>query len=246
MRRNGLNPEDIFIKRIQNALLQKSIAGWRRRGKLLLDINCGDGRYLRKLWQNGFDVTATEADHTLRKRAQSVMHDRAEIYAAHDTHLPFEDKAFDWAVVHIMRPPKHLKEILEEAVRVAGHGLAVTFWNATSPIFLFSQSAALRVQPISWFTVWNTLRSTGEGTVSTRSTLLFPYRMFHNCPSLYFSPKTSCLPIGAWATLRLDMSPQSTVTPLALPTRLRKIPRFEPVLESTAPRVGRNNIRARS
>ncbi|MBR4741591.1 MAG: class I SAM-dependent methyltransferase, partial [Desulfovibrio sp.] len=96
--KSPLNPDDIFIRRIQNNLLHHSLAGWRRRGKMLLDINCGGGRFLRSLWHSGFDVTATEENFKYRQHAAHIMKGVAEIYAAHPTHLPFEDDFFDWAV----------------------------------------------------------------------------------------------------------------------------------------------------
>ena len=227
-----LNTEDIFIRRIQNSLLQSTISGWRRRGKTLLDINCGDGRFLRPLWHAGFDVTATEANANLRARAAQAMGERAEIYAAHDTDLPFDNNEFDWAVLHLTSQTEDvLQDEVREASRIAAHGLAVTFWNTSSPVFLCS-GRSTTVHGLSWFTVKTALSSLQAGSVTTRTTLLFALPILRrHWPKLFFNSWKIRLPLGAWATLRLDMSPRSTVTPLVLPTKLRKIHRFEPVLE---------------
>ncbi len=236
MRGLRFTPEDIFIRRIQNALLQECISTWRRRGKKLLDINCGDGRILRKLWHNGFDVTATEADAAKRAHAATHMGHRAEIYAALDTHLPFEDGQFDWAVLHLYHSsPETLKAVLAEAIRVAAHGLTVLFWNTSAPIFCsYCQQSCRQIalQGAPWFQVWRALHEVGEGSITTRSTLLFAFSFLRRrCPRLFYSSFSTRLPLGAWTILRLDMSPQSAVTPLVLPTRVRKMPPLEPVLE---------------
>lgn len=233
MRIPGFNPEDIFIRRIQNALLQESIAGWRRRGKMLLDINCGDGRFLRPLWHNGFDVTATETDATLRARAAAALRNHAEIYAASDTHLPFEDASFDWAVLHITRSDtKTLQPAIAEAARVCAHGLAVTFWNTTAPVFMLTPSLWKHCPGIAWISVWLALQSLNAGTVTSRTTLLFSFAFLRRLwPKLYFNSLKTRLPLGAFATLRLDMTAQSSVTPLALPTHRRRMNRLEPLLE---------------
>ena len=228
-----LNPDDIFIRRIQNALLQHCIAGWRRRSKTLLDINCGDGRFLRSLWHIGFDVTATEASYDQRLQAARNLGQRAEIYAADDTDLPFDNNQFDWAVLHLSTTPlTHLDDALKEAARVCEHGLAVTFWNSFSPVLLCHSTKQTPINAYSWFTIRQTLRSLQLGSINTASTLLFAFDIFRKyCPKIFFNSWKTRLPFGAWTTIRLDMSPRSTVTPLLLPTRLRKYHNFEPVLE---------------
>ncbi|MBQ7618034.1 MAG: methyltransferase domain-containing protein [Desulfovibrio sp.] len=228
----SLNPEEIFIRRIQNSLLQQSIAGWRRRGKTLIEINCGDGRFSRTLWQAGFDVTATEADFNLRTLAASSLAGRTEIYAANELDLPFDHNEFDWAVLHLeSTKSSELKEVFQEASRVAAHGVVVTFWNACSPVFLLA-GRKLWGKSYSWFSVQAALRALKVGSLTTRTTLLFAWPILRRIwPRLFFSSVKTRLPLGAWATLRLDLSPRSTVTPLMLPTKLRKLNRFEPVLE---------------
>ncbi len=234
MRSTKLNPDDIFIRRIQNALLQSGIAGWRRRGKTLLDINCGDGRFLKSLWHAGFDVSATELNFRLRTQAAQSMGRHAEIFAAQDNDLPFDNASFDWVVLHLRADSDSeiLEEVLNEAVRVAGHGLCVTFWNSVSPVCFLQKGLTTSLGCFNWWKVRHILRRASRGRLTTKSTLLFafsPFRRFW--PKLFFNTWKTRLPLGAWTTIRLDMTPQSTLTPLVLPTRFHKITGFEPVLE---------------
>ncbi|MCR4667088.1 MAG: class I SAM-dependent methyltransferase [Desulfovibrio sp.] len=230
--KTGLNPGEIFIKRIQNALLHHAISGWRRRSRTLLDINCGDGSFLRHLWHSGFDVTGTEPSYENRQEAAKKLGEHAEIYAASETHLPFDDNQFDWVVIHLGKTPRdQLEKALEEAARVAGHGLAVTFWNTASPVLLL-HGQKTNLGGYSWLRVRQTLRRLQPGSVTTFSTLLFAFDFFRKpLPKLFFNSWKTHLPLGAWTTIKLDMTPQSAVTPLLLPTNLRKINSFEPVLE---------------
>ena len=233
-----INPDEMFIRRIQQHLLLHSVAGWPRRGKTLIDINCGDGRFLKNLWQMGFDVSATESVRTLRVAAANSLGDRAEIAAAQDSDLPYENNYFDWAVLHIRsNDVKRLNQAISEAIRVAELGLAVTFWNSTAPAFIFNKNKTTQSQSLSWYAVWSTLRNLHEGTLTTHSTLLAAFApLRHILPRLYFQSWQTRLPLGAWTIIRLDLSPRHTVTPLFIRTNRRKIDQnLEPILECQWP-----------
>ena len=79
----------------QQNLLQQCLAGWPRRKKTLLEINCGQGAFSPLLWECGFDLTVTEVRPEQRTQTAAVMGARAEILAAADDYLPFEDDFFD-------------------------------------------------------------------------------------------------------------------------------------------------------
>ena len=237
MRSTRLNPDELFIRRIQNALLQSSIADWRRRGKTLLDINCGDGRFLKSLWHAGFDVSATELNFRLRTLAAQSMGRHAEIFAAQDNDLPFDNASFDWVVLHLKaeNDSEILEDVLNEACRVASLGLCLTFWNSASPVCFLQKGLSASLGSFNWWHVRRMLLRTDRGCLTTKSTLLFafaPLRRFW--PKLFFNTWKTRIPLGAWTTIRLDMSPKSTLTPLVLPTRFRKMTGLEPVLECKA------------
>ena len=233
----SLNPDEMFIQRIQRDLLLQSVAGWQRRGKNLLEINCGDGRFLKNLWHMGFDVSGVESSSKLRTWASNSLKDRAEIFAGEDFDLPFEDSYFDWAVLNVKSNDlKRLAQAMSEAIRVAELGLAVTFWNKNSPVLRFNSKGKIKNQEVSWWSIWNQLRKLHGGTLTTRSTLICAFAPFrHLCPHLYFKSWKSRFPLGAWTVIRLDLSPRHTVTPLFLRTNLRKINNLEPVLEYHEP-----------
>lgn len=84
-----------FALSLQMRLLQQCLAAWPRRGKSLLEVNCGEGLFLSLLWECGFDVTGTELTPALRARAAATAPAGTEVEAAADDHLPFEDNAFD-------------------------------------------------------------------------------------------------------------------------------------------------------
>ena len=122
-----------FALSLQMRLLQQCLAAWPRRGKSLLEVNCGEGLFLSLLWECGFDVTGTELTPALRARAAATAPAGTEVEAAADDHLPFEDNAFDWVVLHVTAADGDgLAASAREALRVAARGLTVTFWNAAS------------------------------------------------------------------------------------------------------------------
>ena len=227
----------MFIRSIQRHLLLHSVAGWQRRGKTLIDINCGDGRFLKNLWHIGFDVSAAEASRQLRQAAANSLGDRAEIAAADDVDLPFEDNYFDWAVLHICdNDLERLNQSISEAIRVAELGLAVTFWNSLSPAMLFNRNPKTKRHSLPWYAVWNALRRCHAGALTTYSTLLCAFApLRHLFPRFYFKSWQTKLPIGAWTIIRLDLSARHTVTPLLLRTNIRKINNLEPIMECQLP-----------
>ena len=69
-----------YALHMQKQLVQHCLAPWPRRGRTLLEVNCGRGELLPLLWEYGFDMTATEHNPELRAEA-SRMADRAEVLA---------------------------------------------------------------------------------------------------------------------------------------------------------------------
>ena len=115
----------------QQNLLQQCLAGWPRRGKTLLEINCGQGAFSPLLWECGFDLTVTELRPEQRTQAAAVLGARAEILAAADDYLPFEDNFFDCAVLHLAAgDTKKIDAAVHEALRVSSRGIAVPFGTA--------------------------------------------------------------------------------------------------------------------
>ena len=222
-----------FAADMQRRLVLRSLAAWPRRGRALLDVNCGDGAFLPLLGDCGFDLTATEADHEARRHAARAPL-CVEILAAQASHLPWGADAFDYVVLHLDHVGADaVEDMVAEAFRVAAAGLAVTFWNAAS-LPLLGRGRRFRPFAVSWWRVWRAMKRLRGGSLSGASVLAGPCRTwraesrFSRCNGVLPWP-----PLGAWALLRLDLAPGRPVTPLPLPLSLRAHPMSgpEPVLE---------------
>lgn len=207
----------------QQDLLRAVLAPWTRRGAGLLQINCGDGAFLPMLWDGGFDLAACEHDAALRARAAGRAPRGAEILAAADDHLPFDDGEFDWTAIYVdAASPDRLEASLREARRTARRGMAAMFWNAFSLaglIWRLSPGGA-PVRPQSWRRIRRILRGECPGTITCRSILLGPPALWRGRSRTRTFPAPRVpLPIGAWCILRCDFRPARPLT--GLPLRLR-------------------------
>lgn len=236
MKRWHWNAKGLSALDKQQNLLQHSLAVWPRRGKTLLEVNCGQGILSPLLWECGFDLTATELRPELRTRAAAVMGSRAEITAAADDHLPFEDSSFDGVVLHLSGGDKKKMEVaVREALRVTSGGLAVTFWNSASLAYLLHCLQG-RKDPwpgpvYSWWRVWRMLKEMGGGKACGMSTLAGPRCLWNSSCSLGGCIRKLPLPLGAWCVVRLDLGPARPVTPLPLKIKGQRLRRPEPALE---------------
>lgn len=225
-----------FVRAMQFSLLQKALAPWPRRSAPLLEINCGDGAFLRMLWRCGFDLVATEPDMRLRIQAQNRPVPDCDIRSARDDNLPFEEDSFDWAILHLrLRTKNSLDAAIREALRIARRGIMVTFWNQYSLAALLarmsSKKAASFPETVSWRMVWSSLRSTRARSVTTLSTLCGPQFTWSGRSSLAaINSWLSSFPVGAWCISRLDFGARYPATPL--PLRFAKtLPQPQPALE---------------
>ncbi|MGE9985670.1 class I SAM-dependent methyltransferase [Desulfovibrio sp. SGI.169] len=232
-------PAGRFALSLQMRLLQQSLAAWPRRGARLLEVNCGEGLFLPLLWECGFDVTGTEHAPDLRARAVINAAARAEVEAAADDCLPFEDNDFDWVVLHVAAADADaLAASVGEALRVAARGLAVTFWNTASlPGICRRLSGRKTVWPApghSWWRVWRLIKAFRTGRLTSLSTLAGPMCTWNRqCVAAPCNTWLRGLPLGAWSVIRLDMAPLRPVTPLPLRLGRGRLRRPEPALEYT-------------
>lgn len=216
-------PDRDFILERQLKMLHCALACWPRRAAPLLSVNCGDGKYLKTLWQSGFDIVATEGDADLRKAAIGRDIPGLEVVAAFADDVPFEDDCFDWVVVHLRaKDSAGVKAALGEACRVARRGFLVTFWNTFSLAGIFHNLGDdSKDPPLSWFQVWRAMQTLAAGRLTGMGSLCGPrFSWRGNCPLAFLNGTVSTLPLGAWCAIRLDLSHASTGTPLAL--RLEK------------------------
>lgn len=217
-------------------LLRRCLAVWPRRSKKLLEINCGKGFFLPFLWEHGFDVTATERDQDLRSRAVEHAGFRAEVVLACSDHLPFDDDAFDWTILHIADDDAATFEnSLNEALRVTTGGMVVTFWNSASLSYLAHKLGGGKFWPWPRFNclgVWRELKKAGAGRLTMMSVLSGPPCTWNSRRSSFFGDMiTRALPLGAWCVIRMDIAPSRAVTPLPIRLANARFASSQPVME---------------
>jgi len=225
-----------FTLQMQKLLLQHCLGAWPRRGRTLLEVNCGQGDFLPLLWECGFDMTATELNSDMRASA-GRMADRAEVLAAADDHLPFDDEEFDWVVLHLVSPgADNARRAIAESLRVASAGVALTFWNAASLPFLLHCLRGRKTDwpgpAFCWWQVWRMLRGLSAGSISGASVLAGPQSTWNAACGLSRCNRVlPWLPMGAWGVIRIDLGKSRPVTPLPLRLGRRRMRRPEPAME---------------
>lgn len=206
-----------FASRMQQVVLEAALAPWPRRHAPLLEVNCGNGAFLRFLWDCGFDVEAAEADPALRQKAASHNLPGLEIHAAHDNDLPFENDSFDWVIIHLKSgEPEAIAACANEALRVARRGFLITFWNWASVAALLwnlTHKKAWLDNSTSWWRVWRIVHGLKVGRISTVSAIFSPMGFWKHYQSEGAAIK---LPLGAWCAVRLDLVAPIPATPLPL------------------------------
>ena len=206
-----------FVRGRQIALFSSALAPWLRKGAAVLDINCGDGRFLPTLLQHDCNVEGTEPSADLREQALAQATGRIDIAAASDDCLPYADNYFDYAVLHLASADGgHLAACVAEMARVAERGIAVTFWNSAS-LGGLGDFAGQAPVALPWWQVRGALRRLGRGVYAAAGTLCMPPATWRDTSSFAgINTLCACLPVGAWMVARLDLKPRQTGTPLIL------------------------------
>ena len=207
-------------------LLHRLYAGWPRRSRTMLVMGAGSGDFIERLWEAGFDITGQEDDPKFLAKAQARMGTRVEFVLSAPDHLPFDDCAFDYAVIvaayEFWEKPE---AVLEEINRVACSGVILIFPNAWS---LFGLECRLnKKHPLCV--------SAGPLLQSPRAIWQLSRRIFDKKRIVWASalPATTAtwkkgrffrflnalqcpLPLGAFAGMRIDFGPMYAKTPLLL------------------------------
>lgn len=97
-----------------------------------LDIGCGEGRFCRKLSENGVDATGIDPTHGLISAARS-RHARGRYVLGRAEELPFEDQAFDLVISYLsLIDIADFERAISEMARVLKPGGALLIANLTS------------------------------------------------------------------------------------------------------------------
>lgn len=221
-------PQGAFAVRHEYRLFQRLVSDWPRRNHSLLGVGCGPGVFLEMLWEYGFDVTGIDTCQTGIDMARERLGHRADFHIGQPDHLPFEDESMDYvALISVLEYVPDPSAALEEALRVAAHGVILGFMNRWSVYGLVAGLPAWlrKSEPRHgrWLSPWklaSMVRELSPGaTVRTRSVLLGPPRtwqgngLLSRCNALEWP-----LPIGAFAAMRVDKAPAVPLTPIHLRT----------------------------
>lgn len=217
------NPENAWVRLLQIRLLEHALAPWPRRDSPLLEINCGDGHFLRFLWQCGFALAAIEEDPEKREQARKRKIPRLDLRGAADNDLPFEDESLDWVLLHIRHSEAdRLETALREALRVGKRGIMITFWNKFSLAGIWARvrkkGTMLPESALNPGDILGLLRAFGCGALKIHSTLLLPnftWKKGNLLRGLNVAFPDS--QFGAWCVVRATPGRGSLVTPLPLP-----------------------------
>ena len=209
-------------------LLSRLFTAWPRRSSSMLVMEAGSADFIEKLWEAGFDVTGQESDPEFLERARARIGSRAEFVLSSPEHLPFDDCAFDYAVIAAAYEFWDSPEaVLEEINRLACSGVIIIFPNAWS---LFGIECRLRrkhplcasARPLlqSPRRIWQLSRRIfGKQSTAWASVLPATTATWKDRPFSRFLNSLQCsLPLGAFAGLRIDFGPTYTGTPLLLKT----------------------------
>lgn len=214
--RNSNN--SLAISRLE-MLLAELVSGWARRGKNMLVMNPVDARFVKALWEYGFDISVQEDCPELMQKIQELMGQRVEYLPAFPDDLPLEDCSFDYIVcVGALEFWVDRKAALREIARVSCSGAVFVFANKYSLMglscklqkhsFPMISPRKLRVELNRAFPgnrrKWRSLFASTK-TVSQ-------FSLFHNRFQSTFLP----IPVGVAAGVRVDFGNITAKTPLLL------------------------------
>jgi SAM-dependent methyltransferase len=141
--------------RLEKGLLSKALEAFPR-PKTLLEVGCGTGHFVRWFEERGLATAGVDVSRTML--AQARRRGTSAVVAADASALPFADRSFD--LVALVATLEFLPEpasALQEAVRVARHGLVLGTFNRFS---LYALGRRLRSSPL-----WRRARFFGPAEV---------------------------------------------------------------------------------
>lgn len=208
----------------ERSLLEGLIAGWPRRGQRLLEIGCGPGLFLEAFWEAGFEVSGLDKDPYMLRRARERMGGRADLHLGDATHLPFDDRQFDFAVLlTVLEFTCEPDQAVLEAARVASKGLLIGFLNRRSLYYLekgktWPWARRGRLRRGRWYTPGEMRRlvtdALGPKPMASGSALAGPsFTWRDNLPCRCLNWPLP-LGLGGFAALRVDLSGGRPLTPL--------------------------------
>jgi ubiquinone/menaquinone biosynthesis C-methylase UbiE len=141
--------------RLEKELLSKALETFPRR-ETLLEVGCGTGHFARWFEERGLATAGVDVSRTMLAEARRLG--TGAYFAADACALPFADRSFDLvALVATLEFLQDPARALQEAVRVARHGLVLGTFNRFS---LYALGRRLRSSPL-----WRQARFFGSAEV---------------------------------------------------------------------------------
>ena len=204
-------------------------------GKRMLDIGCGTGLSLEPFVELGMNLTGIDPSAYMLDKAAARLGDRVELHRGMAEDLPFEDNAFDTALLFFSlefsnRPAK----AIEEACRVAREQVVIGVHNRYAPLNMIRRVKGYVFKDMysqaRFFSVWELkimmMSILGKVPVKWRTTVQFP---FMSGRLVSWVENSSLIQWSYWGNfigMRIKPVPTFRTRPLELKIQKHKI--YEP------------------
>ena len=223
--KNGNQQTIDFENRLMVEMLRPAL------GDRLLDIGCGAGASLLPFLGMGIQLTGVDPSPYMLDIAEKKFGHRVDLHRAHAEDLPFEDNAFEYAILCLsLEFADDPKQALAEACRVAKDGIFVGILNKYS-----LTAMERRMKGVFASTIYNHARFfsigeikrlfyslLGDAPVSWQTTGHFPGWKNQWIERLETSKLIRKSPFGAFAGIMAQPVPRFRTLPLELKTPAAK------------------------
>ncbi len=205
-------------------------------GARLLDIGCGTGKSLEPLLDKELLLTGLDPSLYMLDLAKKKLGERADFHRGFAEALPFEDNAFDYALLFTTleftdRPAK----AVEEACRVARESVFIGVLNSYAPLNLMRKAKGLFVSSTlasaHYFSIWELkqilLAILGDVPISWRTTLQCPWWSGRIATFFENQALVRRSPFGTMIGMEIKPVPKFRSRPLCL--KLKKTGAYKPV-----------------